>query len=109
MAGRGFLRGNWPPSPVSQHWTAGERGKQSDKPKETELCLSFFFRPKSRRHIRRRNTMMHKVLCGAFGALALTAWAFPIHAQDKGPALELAFMPSTMTVTLLNEGGKYVL
>ena len=52
---------------------------------------------------------MHKIVWGALGALALTAWAFPIHAQDKGPALELAFMPSTMTVTLLNEGGKYVL
>jgi uncharacterized protein YgiM (DUF1202 family) len=29
-------------------------------------------------------------------------------AQGTGPALELAFMPQTATVTLLNEGGKYV-
>ena len=57
--------------------------------------------------------MMHKVVCG-LGALASMAWAFPVHAQPtdpaqaKGPALELAFMPQTATVTLLNEGGKYV-
>lgn len=29
-------------------------------------------------------------------------------AQAKDPGVELAFMPSTTTVTLLNEGGKYV-
>jgi uncharacterized protein YgiM (DUF1202 family) len=29
-------------------------------------------------------------------------------AQGAGPALELALMPQTATVTLLNEGGKYV-
>ena len=29
-------------------------------------------------------------------------------AQTPNPGLELAFMASTMTVTLLNEGGKYV-
>ena len=58
--------------------------------------------------------MMHRVVCG-LGALASMAWAFPVHAQAtepaqaKGPALELAFMPKTATVTLLNEGGKYVL
>jgi hypothetical protein len=52
---------------------------------------------------------MRKVVCGVLGALALTAWAFPVHAQATEPALELALMPSTMTVTLLNEGGKYVL
>jgi hypothetical protein len=52
---------------------------------------------------------MHKVGYAALAALPSIAWAFPLHAQDKGPALELAFMPSTMTVTLLNEGGKYVL
>ena len=48
---------------------------------------------------------MHKVGYAALAALPSIAWAFPLHAQDKGPALELAFMPSTMTVTLLNEGG----
>jgi hypothetical protein len=52
--------------------------------------------------------MMHKVVCVALGALALTAWAFPANAQATDPVLELAYMPSTMTVTLLNEGGKYV-
>jgi hypothetical protein len=29
-------------------------------------------------------------------------------AQTTDPGVELAFMPRTMTVTLLNEGGKYV-
>lgn len=58
--------------------------------------------------------MMHKVVCG-LGALASMIWAFSAHAQATGPAqapnpaLELAFMPQTATVTLLNEGGKYVL
>jgi hypothetical protein len=51
---------------------------------------------------------MHKVLCGALGAFALTACACPGHAQATEPVLELAYMPSTMTVTLLNQGGKYV-
>jgi len=52
---------------------------------------------------------MNKVVCGTLGALAFTAWSFPVHAQANDPALELALMPDTMTVTLLNEGGKYVL
>jgi hypothetical protein len=53
--------------------------------------------------------MMHKVVCcGVLGVLALTAWAFPASAQATDPVLEMAYMPSTMTVTLLNEGGKYV-
>ena len=51
---------------------------------------------------------MMRVVCGALGALALITWAFPVHAQATEPALELGLMPSTMTVTLLNEGGKYV-
>jgi hypothetical protein len=53
--------------------------------------------------------MMHEVVYGALGGLTLTAWTFPVHAQATDSVLELAFMPSTMTVTLLNEGGKYVL
>jgi len=65
--------------------------------------------------------MLHKVVCGLRSALVSMAWAFPVHAQATGPgeatvraenaapALELAFMPQTATVTLLNEGGKYVL
>ena len=44
----------------------------------------------------------------ALGAVALLA--LPISALAEGPdfGLELAFMPSTMDVTLLNEGGKFV-
>jgi hypothetical protein len=34
--------------------------------------------------------------------------AGPVPAQTADPGVELAFMPRTMTVTLLNEGGKYV-
>ena len=54
---------------------------------------------------------MHKIVWGALGALALAGGAFPVNAQqaDNAQVPELAFMPSTMTVTLLNEGGKYVL
>jgi hypothetical protein len=51
---------------------------------------------------------MHKVICGALAAIALTTWAFPASAQATEPVLELAYMPNTMTVTLLNKGGKYV-
>ena len=53
--------------------------------------------------------MVRKVLSEALGALASIACAFPVHAQATDPGFELAFMPRTMTVTLLNEGGKYVL
>lgn len=51
---------------------------------------------------------MHKVVRGALGALVLIAWSFHVHAQATDPGRELALMPGTMTVTLLNEGGKYV-
>ena len=44
----------------------------------------------------------------ALGALALLASAVSTHAQNSDPGVELAFIPRTMTVTLLNEGGKYV-
>ena len=53
--------------------------------------------------------MVLKVRCEALSALALIACTFPVHAQATDPGVELAFMPRTMTVTLLNEGGKYVL
>ena len=43
---------------------------------------------------------------GAIGALAFAS-ALSVNAQTD-PGVELAFMPRTMTVTLLNEGGKYV-
>ena len=57
---------------------------------------------------RRRNAVVRKRVLGVPGALALIAWALPAHAQATNPVVELAFMPQTMTVTLLNEGGKYV-
>ena len=44
----------------------------------------------------------------ALAAVALLASTLTAHAQTSDPGVELAFMPSTMTVTLLNEGGKYV-
>jgi len=46
-----------------------------------------------------RNTMV---------AAALIALPFSAHAAGADASVELAFMPSTMDVTLLNEGGKYV-
>jgi hypothetical protein len=55
-----------------------------------------------------KEEVMCKIVCGVLGVLALIFWTFPVRAQDREPVLELAFMPRTMTVTLLNEGGKYV-
>jgi hypothetical protein len=54
--------------------------------------------------------MVHKLVHGIVGALAFMACPFSVHAhaQATDPGVELAFMPRTMTVTLLNEGGKYV-
>jgi hypothetical protein len=51
---------------------------------------------------------MNKFLCGSLSVFALIAFAYPLRAQNKDQSVELAFMPRTMTVTLLNEGGKYV-
>ena len=52
---------------------------------------------------------MRSHVSGALTAsLALFASALSVHAQSTDPGVELAFMPRTMTVTLLNEGGKYV-
>ena len=51
---------------------------------------------------------MNKLICGSLSALALLAFTFPLRAQVVDSGIELAFMPHTMTVTLLNEGGKYV-
>jgi hypothetical protein len=50
---------------------------------------------------------MSRKFASAIGVLALFALAAPAHAVTEGTA-ELAFMPRTMTVTLLNDGGKYV-
>ena len=51
---------------------------------------------------------MNKLLLGSLSALALLTFTSPLPAQGADPGVELAFMPRTMTVKLLNEGGKYV-
>jgi hypothetical protein len=51
---------------------------------------------------------MNPFLRGSLSALALLAFTSPVRAQAADPGVELAFMPRTMSVTLLNEGGKYV-
>ena len=51
---------------------------------------------------------MKKLFCGLLSALALLASSIAVSAQSADPGVELAFMPRTMTVTLLNDGGKYV-
>ena len=50
--------------------------------------------------------MSHR-LTPAIGLLALVALVSPARATTEASA-ELAFMPRTMTVTLLNDGGKYI-
>jgi hypothetical protein len=42
------------------------------------------------------------------GTAALVFASLPAFAEGADSSVELAFMPSTQTVTLLNEGGKYV-
>ena len=51
---------------------------------------------------------MRNPVAGALAGLALIASALSAHAQITDPGFELAFMHRTTTVTLLNEGGKYV-
>jgi hypothetical protein len=51
---------------------------------------------------------MRYFVCGTLGALAVLAYPFPVEAQAQALGPELAFVQRTMTVTLLNEGGKYV-
>ena len=51
---------------------------------------------------------MKEFLCGLLSAAAIVVFALPLQAQTAETALELAFLPRTMTVTLLNDGGKYV-
>jgi hypothetical protein len=51
---------------------------------------------------------MQPTLREIFAAAALVASALSAQAQATDPGVEFAFMPTTMTVTLLNEGGKYV-
>ena len=49
---------------------------------------------------------MGQWIVGTVGVMATCAVTCAAHAQDQ--STELAFMPATKTVTLLNEGGKYV-
>ena len=51
---------------------------------------------------------MQRTACGALAAAAMIVFALSAQAQATDPGIELAFMPITMTVTLLNDGGKYV-
>jgi len=51
---------------------------------------------------------MQTTAYGTLAAVALIASALSAGAQATDTSVELAFMPRTMTVTLLNEGGKYV-
>jgi len=51
---------------------------------------------------------MMKLAYGALGAFSLVALSVTARAQTQDAGIEFAFMPRTMTVTLLNEGGKYV-
>jgi hypothetical protein len=50
--------------------------------------------------------IMRQWIAGSLGAVVTGALPFAAYAQDR--SVELAFMPDTKTVTLLNEGGKYV-
>ena len=51
---------------------------------------------------------MQKTTRATLAAVALIASALSVRAQATDTSVEMAFMPTTMTVTLLNEGGKYV-
>jgi hypothetical protein len=51
---------------------------------------------------------MKRAAFATFATAALLASAVFAQAQTADPGVELAFMPSAMNVTLLNEGGKYV-
>lgn len=51
---------------------------------------------------------MHNFICGTLGALALLTCASSLQAGATAQRPEFALMQRTMTVTLLNEGGKYV-
>jgi CheY-like chemotaxis protein len=52
---------------------------------------------------------MRKYLSGSLLAFVVLASTPPVAVQTvTDPGTELAFMPRTMSVTLLNEGGKYV-
>jgi len=53
---------------------------------------------------------MKTIALGMLGASALIASALAAQAQaTDDPGVEFAFMPRAMTVTLLNDGGKYAI
>jgi hypothetical protein len=58
--------------------------------------------------IQTRSIRMKRTLLYAASAIALLASPLALQAQSTDSSLEFAFMPSTKTVTLLNEGGKYI-
>ena len=51
---------------------------------------------------------MHRLSLACLAVLALAASSAQVAAQTSAADIEFAFMPRTMNVTLLNEGGKYV-
>ena len=51
---------------------------------------------------------MQKLSSGIIATAAIMASTFAVFGETADPGAELSFMPSTTTVTLLNEGGKYV-
>lgn len=51
---------------------------------------------------------MNQILSGCVGLGALLATSLPLHAQIADTGMEFGFMSRTITVVLLNEGGKYV-
>jgi hypothetical protein len=57
---------------------------------------------------KKRRSPMKTPAFGAIVASALIASALSAQTQASDLGVELAFMPLTMTVTLLNDGGKYV-
>jgi hypothetical protein len=51
---------------------------------------------------------MNTFITGPITALTLSALTVATQAQTPDPGVKFGFLPSTMSVTLLNEGGKYV-
>jgi hypothetical protein len=51
---------------------------------------------------------VHRFAVGSLATLVLIMSLLPGRAQSTDAGVELAFMPETKTVVLLNEGGKYV-
>jgi hypothetical protein len=51
---------------------------------------------------------MQRFAAGGLSAILLIMASLPSRAQSTDAGVELAFMPTPKTVTLLNEGGKYL-